>query len=74
MCEVVKMLAKDAEHLYVAYQTWLIFVATSPPTIPKCGCNSKVYKTVNLGPDLQKILGKILSLSYVFPKFILSSS
>ena len=26
------------------------------------------------GPDLQNILGKILSLAYVFPKFILSSS
>ena len=24
------------------------------------------------GPDLQNILGEILSLSYVFPKFILS--
>ena len=27
-----------------------------------------------LGPDFQKILGKILSLAYVFPKFMLSLS
>jgi len=30
--------------------------------------------TIAQGPDLQKILGEILSLSWVFPKFILSLS
>jgi len=29
---------------------------------------------VHLGPDLRKVLGKILSLAQVFPKFILSLS
>ena len=31
-------------------------------------------QTIVQGPDLQKILGKILSLSYVCPKFILRLS
>ena len=30
--------------------------------------------TDDLGPDLQKVLGKIFSLAQVFPKFILSLS
>jgi len=38
-----------------------------------CSNRSRVSNT-SRGPDLQKILGKILSLSYVFPKFILRLS
>ena len=39
------------------------------PSVKRMHCDKTEERSVQ-GPDFQKILGKILSLAYVFPKFI----